>query len=206
MRHVPCKAIVTPGYDVSHWQDTRIHEKMRVAGKKFCVIKADEGRRPDDRFRAHYNEAKNQGMITGFYNFFHPSQDAHKQAQHILGLIGPLHNDLGAVCDLESADGMSHAIVGGAAFQFLTDVKKAMGQAMLYGSPYFLRDTAIIDSRFVQFLLWIAQYGPGPSVGPLIPDVYSNWDFWQYSETGGIDLNLYNGSLDALHGLCLKAA
>jgi lysozyme len=208
MNHVPPGPVTTPGYDVSHYQDDMtIHAKMKAQGKKFCIIKADEGATIVDRlFKAHYAAAKAAGMIVGFYNFFHPAQDPHKQAAHILGLIGPLNNDLGAICDLESADKVSPKAVGDEAYLFLCDVKKAMGQATLYGSPYFLRDQAKVDSRFNAFLIWIAEYGLPAKEGPLLPDGLSKWDFWQVSETGGLDLNVFNGSLDQLEALTLKKA
>lgn len=205
MKNVPAHGQVTPGYDVSHYQpNLAIHDQMKAAGKKFCLIKADEGTKiVDSMFKKHYAAAKAAGMKVGFYNFFHPSQDSHMQAKHILGLIGGMNNDLGAVCDLETADRLGAPIVSGAAFQYLTDIKKAMGQAILYGGPYFLRDTAKIDARFKDFPLWVAHYGPAMSKGPLVPEPYTDWTIWQYTEANGLDLNFFNGDEAALDKFCL---
>lgn len=209
MRHVPAGAILTPGYDVSHYQgNMHIHEQMQAAGKKFCIIKADEGATiVDHLFKAHYQAAKAAGMIVGFYNFFHPGQDAHKQVGHILSLIGSLQNDLGAMCDLETMDRMSPGITRDRAFQFCSELETAMKKnIILYTGPYFWRDQVKgeSDSRFARFKLVIAHYGLKPSVGPLVPLPWNNWDFWQISETGGIDLDLFNGSLDQLKSLTLS--
>ncbi len=204
MHNVPLNGPSVGGYDVSHYQpNMSIHSHMAAAGKKFCLIKADEGATVVDHlFKAHYQAAKSYGMKVGFYNFFHPSQNAHKQAQHILGLIGGLNSDMGAICDLEKSDGLWSTVVSGAAFQFLKDVKAVMGKAILYGSPYFLRDTVKIDDRFLEFPLWVAQYGPSTAKGPMVPPPYTDWDIWQYTDKGGADLNLFNGDMAALELFC----
>lgn len=205
MKNVPLRGPAIAGYDVSHYQSPTIHEAMKAAGKKFCLIKADEGATfVDNLLFRHYKAAKAAGMKVGFYNFFHPAQNAHTQAQHILKTIGGLQDDLGAVCDLETSDRRGHAIVSGAAYQFLTDVKAAMGKVILYGGPYFLRDTAQIDSRFAEFPLWIAHYGVAPSRGPLVPEPFTDWTIWQFSEAGGLDLNLFNGDEAALEKFCAR--
>lgn len=203
MKHIPVGPVTTSGYDVSHYQNNyHLHEQMKIAGKKFCIIKSDEGATIiDDRFKAHYAEAKKQGMIVGFYNYFHPAQDAHKQAQHMLKLIGPLQNDLGGMCDFETMDKQVAGISRERAFEFTSEVEKALNRVgLFYTGPYFWRDTAKgeTDTRFARFKSVIAHYGVKPSVGPLVPLPWTKLDFWQYTETGGIDLDLFNGSLDEL--------
>lgn len=209
MKHVPAGAMLTTGYDVSHYQNNmHIHEQMQAAGKKFCIIKADEGATiVDHLFKAHYQAAKAAGMIVGFYNFFHPKQDAHKQAAHMLSLIGSLQNDLGAMIDWETTDGISGVLDRDRGYQFLCEVEAALKKTpLLYTGPYFWRDQVggENDLRFSRFHLVIAHYGLKPSVGPLVPGPWKTWDFWQYSETGGIDFDFYNGSLDQLKALALK--
>lgn len=206
MNHVPAGAIVTPGYDVSHYQATSIHEKMKAAGKVFCIIKADEGGTIiDSLWKAHYLAAKAAGMLVGFYNYYHPKQNPHAQSAHMLKLIGTVHGDLPPMCDFETTDGLNAHASSDSAFAFCMDLKKATGQEpILYGGPYFLRDNAQVDGRFAEFRLMIAHYGPKPSVGPLVPAPWKAWTFWQFTETAGIDLDLFQGSVDQLKALALS--
>lgn len=203
MNHVPIGAVVTPGYDVSHYQATSIHEKMKAAGKKFCIIKSDEGGRiVDHLWEAHFHAAKSCGMLVGFYNYYHPKQDPHAQAAHMMALIGTTHADLPPMCDFETTDGLNAHDSANSAFLFCQDLKNATKQEpILYGGPYFLRDNAQVDARFAEFRLMIAHYGPKPSTGPLVPAPWKNWTFWQYTEVGGIDLDLFQGSVEQLRAL-----
>lgn len=191
------------GYDVSHHQDLHVHQRMKMAGAKFCLIKADEGTRfHDPMFKKHWQAAKEAGMLTGAYNFFHPKQDPITQAKDLMNIVGVLGDgDFGAICDDETMDGIApgyknHADEAHAFMSRCQDVLKK--QSICYGSPFFLRDTVKVDTRFSQFLLWLANYGVKC---PNIPFPWPKCDFWQYTDAGGLDLNLYNGNLASLNAL-----
>ena len=59
------------------------------------------------------------------------------------------------------------------------------------------------------YKLWIANYKVAE---PRVPQPWTSWEFWQYSETGVIDgiddnkvdLDWYNGTFASLKGICLK--
>lgn len=185
------------GYDVSHYQqDLTIHAKMAAQGKKFCMIKAEEGVVMDDMLAKHHATAKAAGMLLGYYDFFHPSINAIAQANKILSIIGPLGaGDIGFVIDWETTDGAPAFADMNDGLAYLTAIQSACGKApIIYGGPYFLQALAL-DSRFLAFPLWVAHYGVAC---PLVPAPWTYWTFWQFSGSGGLDQNLFNGSLAQL--------
>lgn len=198
MKNVCADGPVVNGYDVSHYQSNlNIHAQMKARGDRFCIIKSDEGIGiSDNLFKAHWKTAKDQGMICGAYHFFHPSQDPTVQAKHMDNLIGKLGSgDLPPVIDWETTDGTPAIKDREAGFKFLTDIEKATGKTpIIYGAPYFLNALAL-DSIFARFPLWIAHYG---AKCPLVPSPWINWTIWQHTDAGGIDLNIFNGSIDSL--------
>lgn len=206
MRNVCLTGDTVGGYDVSHYQSNLyIHQQMAQAGKKFCFIKADEGRVVDSMFSAHWGAAQAAGMIVGAYDFFHPSEDPLTQAQNfdrVVGKLGP--GTLGPVIDWETSDGTSAITDLDRGLAWLLQVRSALGRdPIIYGSPYFLQALGL-DARFNAFALWIAQYG---SRCPLIPPPWSYCSFWQFTDGGSsnLDLNLFNGNLTQLQKMAAMA-
>lgn len=201
MKNVCASGQTVAGYDVSHYQpNLNVHAHMAQAGKKFCIIKATEGANiVDHLFSAHWKAAKAAGMIVGAYNFFHPSVDTTAQAKRFESVIGKLGaGDLAPVLDWEKTDGISAVRDRSAAQSFIQDVAQVTGKnPIIYGAPYFLQALGL-GADFIQHPLWIAHYG---AKCPLIPFPWTAWTMWQYTSGGGLDLNLYNGSLDQLKGL-----
>lgn len=202
MKNVCAVGPTVGGFDVSHYQtDLSLHAKMKAHGSHFCIVKASEGaHNVDGLFHKHWQAAKAQGMITGAYSFFHPSQDPIAQAkllESIIGKLGP--GDLGPVIDWETTDGTASVKDREAGYAFLHEVEKATGKTpIVYGAPYFLNALALDAQRFQRFPLWVAHYG---AKCPLVPSPWTNWTMWQYSGSGQVDLNLFNGSLDQLKAL-----
>lgn len=188
------------GYDVSHWEpDLSVHAHQKALGAKFCMIKSSEGANVIDHlFKAHWAEAKKQGMMTGAYNFFHPSQDPQAQAHNFENMVGQLSSgDFGPIIDWEQNDGQPAVKDAEAGLAFLLAVEKFTGRLpIIYGGPYFLQALGL-DSRFTRFTNWIAHY---TTKCPLCPPPWTAINFWQYSGSP-LDLNLFNGNLAALQKL-----
>lgn len=201
MNHVCASGPTVNGYDVSHYQpNLNIHAQMKQRGDAFCFIKATEGIGVVDHlYAAHYRAAKAQGMITGAYNFFHPAMDPIAQAKKMESVIGPLGaGDLGPVIDWEATDGTSVFKDREAGYAFLSEVGNATGKTpIVYTGPYFGQALSL-DSRFLKFPLWVAHYG---TKCPLVPGPWQHWTFWQFTDAGGLDLNIFNGSLEDLKKL-----
>ncbi|HEV3469607.1 MAG TPA: GH25 family lysozyme, partial [Pyrinomonadaceae bacterium] len=86
-------------------------------------------------------------------------------------------------------------------------VEPAAGAApIIYTAAAFWNEH--FNDQFGRYPLWVAHYGPVPS--PL-PRGWSNWTFWQYSQSlrvGGVggpaDHDYFNGPAEALQALALK--
>lgn len=198
MKNVCAAGETIAGYDVSHYQSNMsLHAQMKSRADKFCIIKADEGEHISDKlFHAHWNEAKAQGMIVGAYNFFHPSQNPIDQAKHFFSIVGKLGpGSFGPVIDWETTDGQPAVKDREAGLAYLEEVASLTGRdPIIYGGPYFLQDLKL-DSRFLKYALWTAHY---TAKCPLVPAPWTHWTFWQFTETGGLDLNVFNGGMPQL--------
>lgn len=205
MKVVSLGANVVAGYDVSHYQSNlNIHAAMKAAGKKFCIIKAIEGKSINDALmRAHKNEAQKQGMIVGFYNFFHPSQNVNDQAKHFQAVVGTLGaGTLGPIGDFETLDGQSAVKSGQEAFDYMSEVCGLVGRpddGGIYGSPFFLQDMKLPAAAGQKFWAWIAAYSE-PVTAIKLPDPFPRLTMFQFTDGGSsnLDLNLFNGSYDQL--------
>lgn len=199
MQTKPAGPDVVDGYDVSHWNGHVNHQAYFDQGKRFCFIKACENGRVDECFEQNWMETKKAGLLRGAYAFFHPSRDPLGQANQLLNLTGPLQvGDLPHVIDWETTDGVPSDKDKKAAYLFLGQLHKITGRMpIIYGSPYFL-SALQLDDFFAGFPLWVAHY---EVPAPLVPSPWPNWTFWQTSESGGMDFNLYNGTLQSLKNL-----
>lgn len=197
-----CAGNTVKGIDVSHYQPKVDWHEVKRAGYEFAFLKASEGHSPDLMFKAHRASAREAGVLTGAYHFFHPSQDPSQQAKFFLGQVGALQpGDLPCVLDWEATDGMPGQADRERGFLFLDAVERATGHApIIYGSPYFLQALSL-DLRFARFPLWVAHYGVSC---PLVPAPFVTWTFWQSFDKGQVpgvgrdDVNVFNGDLASL--------
>lgn len=201
MQMICAPGATVPGYDVSHWNPSVNHMAMAQNGKKFCVVKGNEGNGiVDELFALNWRVVKESGLFRAAYTFFHPSQDPSSQADLLFKLVGTLTaGDLPCAIDLESMDGMKTADVRTAAYEYLLRIESLTGKTpLIYSGPYFLRDQVAADERFHRFPLWISHY---QTQCPLIPPPWTTWNFWQYTDSGGLDLDTFNGTIDQLKAL-----
>jgi LysM repeat protein len=81
---------------------------------------------------------------------------------------------------------------------WLEVVQRGLGRTpMIYTTASFWN--AHLNTEFGDYPLWIAEYGVQ---SPKIPNGWSNWEFWQHSQTGSVsgvtgsvDMDWFNGSL-----------
>jgi lysozyme len=192
-----------PGIDVSHFQGDIDWTRVKAAGVQFAFIKATDGLTGiDPKLSANMTGAANAGIPFGLYHFYRPgtSRDGERQAFHFLSSVLP-RPKLPSVLDLELAP-----IILSDVEDWLTAVAAATGvQPIVYGSPSFLTEHCKDWAGTGTYPLWVAEYTTrrAPSTGP-----WKNWDFWQFSNTGSVDgisgpvdLDWFNGDLDALQSL-----
>ncbi len=190
-KHYPlCK-----GLDISHYQGAMDFSKIKAEGNDFCFFKATEGKTyVDSQFARNWSEGRKAGLIVGAYHFFRPVSDALVQAEHFLNVVGPRRDgDLPLVLDWEpTQDGVRNSVQATRALEFLKFIETARQEVpILYGSPNFLESFGDLKA-FSKYPLWIAHYGVRH---PRIPAAWANYSFWQMSDSGGIDRNVFNGSL-----------
>lgn len=209
MKTVCAKGSVTRGIDIYHGDLIKDIDQVKASSIQYVFMKAFEYSL-DPSFKSRWASMKTHGIIRGAYDFFHPSKDALTQANSFLGIVGPLDDgDLPCALDWESTDGTPSATDRAKGLVWLEQVEKVTKKTpIIYTGPYFAQALAL-DSKFSRFPLWAAQYGVKC---PVVPAPWTNWTFWQTSESGSVpgisglcDTDVFNGTLDDLKGFIAKS-
>ncbi|MBX3188092.1 MAG: hypothetical protein KF819_13805 [Labilithrix sp.] len=196
------KGSTLTGIDVSYYQGNVNWAQVKGAGRTFAFVRVSDGLNfPDTKFAQNWPAVKSAGLVRGVYQFFRPSQDPTQQAQLLLdridaaGGIGP--GDLPPVLDLESDGGLAASVVVARATTWLAKVEAAVGRKPIIYTAAFMSN--VIGSSFTNHVLWVANYG---ATCPLMPGAWTDWHFWQTSDSGSVagvsgnvDTNLFNGVL-----------
>ena len=199
------------GIDVSHYQGTVNWANVRGAGCAFAFAKATEGTSVvDPTFAANWNGMKEAGLVRGAYHFFRAEQDGVQQAEHFLQVCRIEPGDLPPVIDIELNDGITGSRLIAGVGNWIDTVAQATGTTpMIYTAAYFWNE--YMNDGFGKFPLWLAHYTSAPTPQPL-PKGWTNWTFWQYSQSlpipgvnGNADHNRFNGTQDALQALTKQA-
>ena len=192
-------------------------QAVKNANISFAFVKATEGMDfVDDAFSVNWNQMQNAGIVRGAYHFFRPAKDPAVQAQNFLQTIQKLEiGDLPPVLDLEytpnpeewSAFDLTTRIAR--VQQWLDIVEQKTGRkSIIYTAPNFWSDTMGNSHAFINYPLWIANYGVSEPTVPADNWGGKGWKFWQVSESGSVagisnnvDTNRFNGSFDYLVAL-----
>src|SRR5262249_24046037 len=132
-------------------------QQVIASGKKFAFLKAWE-HTEDPSFRSRWAALKQDGLISGAYDFFHPGRDPIVQADGFLSTFGGILEDDDLPCglDWEITDnvGLNSDLNNALAWLEYVEqrTKKTPG---IYIRPNFVP----LDSRFDRFWLWIANWG-----------------------------------------------
>src|SRR6185295_13488257 len=170
------------GIDVSHYQGLVDWSQVRQAGIAFAFAKATEGLTTvDSEFSTNWPAMSAAGLLRGAYHFFHPEEDAASQAEHFLSIVGVLTaHDLPPVLDVETTNGVStSALWAGVSTWLETVTQRTARTPLLYTSHSFWNDNAP-DPTLTRYPLWLADYAETPT----LPDGFTTWSFWQYTQAG----------------------
>jgi lysozyme len=187
------------GIDVSHYQGTVDWQQVAQAGKAFAFAKATEGTTfVDPQFAANWSGIQAAGLVRGAYHFFEPNDDATQQAQLFLATVQLAPGDLAPVLDVETTGGVSDSQLWSGVATWLGLVGEATGlPPILYTAPGFW-DSNAPDLALTQYPLWLADY----AVQPTLPNGWTSWLFWQYTQsgsvagvTGAVDLDVFSGTM-----------
>ena len=199
------------GIDVSHIQGDVDWTSVLQAGYVFAFIKATEGETVvDPMFSQNWSGAEEAGLLRGAYHFFHAEDSPQTQAELFWKTVGE-NGELPLVVDVEQEESgitvPATDVVTANLTDFLALLQQMSGrQPMIYTNRGYW--DALETTAFEDYPLWLADYvtnwAPGSSP-PSLPTGWNTWAFWQHSESGQVpgiskstDLNVFNGSLDAL--------
>jgi len=202
------------GLDCSKYQVDINWAQAKAAGVQFAFIKVTEGTTGHEdniyNLKARVLDAQKNGVKIGYYHFARPGNvdnpeaDANEEVQNVLSHIGFLPKvTLPVVLDIESysteliwkdvekIDHMNRFIK-----TFVQKLNEQNIRVILYSYKSFF-DTNTTPIFGLQ-PLWIAAYLNNPEVSlPPIPNSWSEWKIWQFTEkgqiggyTGDIDLNI----------------
>lgn len=200
------------GIDVSHWNGAVNWQTAKSAGAAFMFAKATQGLTfKDDTFSVNYAGAKDAGLLRGAYHFYDYRQFGKPQAEYFWSVIKGDPGEIPPVLDLEyywlPYPAGSKMLI--AAKDFITALDDLSGRAtILYTSPSMIRGFGSAPAWLLDHPLWIANYGvTNPAYSP-----WKRWTFWQTTGAGsgktygcasaGVDLNVYDGTLDELRAFC----
>lgn len=211
---VTCAAGETlPGIDVSYYQGNINWAAVAASGVKFAFVRVSHSTQfRDPEFLDNWTGARAAGIHTGVYQYFEPDEDPIAQANLLLDAMGPLSpGDLPPVIDVESNAGQSSTTIINAVRAWIEHVEAELGvQPIIYTGRYFWQDFVGNTSEFNAYPLWIAHY---TNNCPNIPNAWPTWQFHQYCDcgtvpgiSGAVDVNEFNGDLDALGSLVGEAA
>jgi lysozyme len=188
------------GIDISHHNGHIDWAKMKGLGKAFAFLKATEGTSfIDPMFARNLRDCRSAGLPVGAYHFFRPELDPALQSSLFLRVVGKAqHGDLPPVLDWEVSDNVRPGVQVQRAKIWLEHVEQFYGKPpIIYGSPSFLAGLGL-PVWFTNYKLWIANYGVH---APHIPAPWKSHLFWQTSDAGGLDLDVFNGTPDQLNAL-----
>ena len=200
------------GLDISHYQDRISWERLRnanISGQpvRFVFIKATEGESLiDENFNENFYQARQNDIIRGAYHFFVPDVDARRQARFFIKQVHLEQGDLPPVLDVEKAGNLNTQQLQKAVRQWLDIVEQHYGVKPILYTGYKFKLQYLNTPAFDEYPYWIAHY----YVGKL--EYKGPWAFWQYTDVGHVDgisgyvdCNTFNGTLQQLHALTIKA-
>jgi lysozyme len=200
------------GIDVSKAQATVSWPAVKSAGYSFAYVKATDGETyVDPTFEQNWTGAAAAGLLRGAYHFFRAEDSPQAQAEFFWQTVGG-NGDLPLVVDVEESMSQTTATLISNLTQLLEMLQQLSGKKpMIYTDPGFWNGLGA--SNFGDYPLWVADYPSAGVYTPTLPVGWTGWDFWQYY--GGppsgatdyvqvpgistpVDLDVFNGSLDAL--------
>ncbi len=191
------------GIDVSKWQGSINWAAVAADGVKFAFIRASDGTGYiDEYFHQNWEQAKQNGITVGAYQFFRPNQNPTAQAELLLEMMGTLGpEDLPPVIDVEATGGLGPGAIASAISEWLSVVEPAVGaKPFVYTSPGWWNGN-VNSPDFGDLPLWVAHWGTNC---PSMPNGWSDFVFHQTSDSGSVgglspvDENVFNGDAAAL--------
>lgn len=182
------------GIDVSEWQGKINFEEVARAGIKVVYIRASEGTDYiDPYFKENYEEAKANGLKTGFYHYVtaRTTEEARQEARFFVSNIKGTEPDCKLAMDFEVFGDLSKDEINEISKVFLETVEMLSGkECVIYSDAYNARET-FSEELAKEYAIWVADYG---AEEPANNGKWSSWVGFQYTDTGRV--NGIEGSVD----------
>ncbi|NBG65700.1 glycoside hydrolase family 25 protein [Acidiluteibacter ferrifornacis] len=200
------------GIDVSHFQGAVDWDEIKANNITFAYTKATQGATYiDSKFHQNWSEMAAANIARGAYHFYSTESDGNTQAEHFINTIKEVKaGEMPPVLDLEQgsikgtiAMNQFHLEV----LSWLTIVEAKLGvKPIIYTNNPFANQY-LINEKFADYSLWIAEYGVAEAKTPLTWKD-KGWSIWQRTERGNIEGEIGNVDHDitnvALHTLQIK--
>lgn len=181
------------GIDVSEWQGEINFKEVAESGIDIVYIRASEGTDYiDSYFRENYEEAKANGLKTGFYHFVTATntEEARQEARFFVSNIKGTEPECKLAMDFEVFGDLSIAEINEISKVFLETVQELSGkECVIYSDAYNARE--IFDEELARkYAIWVADYFVEE---PADNGKWSSWVGFQYTDKGrvnGIDGNV----------------
>ncbi|HXZ42853.1 MAG TPA: GH25 family lysozyme [Terriglobales bacterium] len=197
------------GIDISHYNGSVNFAQLAAGALAFVYVKASEGQlTKDPLYATNYAGLQQNQIPRGAYHFFYPQLDAQAQASNFLSVVTQLNaGDLPPVLDVEVSGEQSPSAIAAAMQQWLDAVQQNLGRTpMIYTAAGFWNTALGGTTSFASYPLWVAEYTGNSS--PRLPAGFTNYVFWQYSQSGSVpgiasnvDMDQFNGSSSDLNQL-----
>jgi lysozyme len=187
------------GIDVSHHQGNIDWEQVAADDIRFAYIKASEGYGFNDtRFIENWEQAREQGIITGAYHFYSLRIPGKEQAEHYISRVPVTSGTLPPAVDLEYG---GNSMVRPSVEDFNAELNVFMAlleehygrPPIVYATSQFYRD--YLEEREHGMQLWARDLFMKPH------GLSHQWVIWQYHSRaavagikGFVDLNVFNGT------------
>lgn len=197
------------GIDVSHHQKVIDWAAVAGGGKKFCYIKATQGKNfKDNMFTTNWNDSGTAGLIHGAYHFYDPAFTVDDNIQNFVSVVQSVKSgDLLPALDVEAPETWS-AISVSDRISFIKRWLDIVGltlnvKPILYmGNDFY--NSLNGDTSLGTYNLWLADY----RLTPVVPAAWTKYSIWQYTDGGNcpgvstnVDLDQVEGTMTELNWL-----
>jgi lysozyme len=181
--------------DLSSYQHGFNFQEFKRSGGLAEILKTTEGQtRADASYKTFRREALAAGLRVASYHFLR-ALSVSAQAEFYLEHARPARGER-VVCDWEDERTTVDHCVG-----FLQHIRRERPDLLLTvysGNVAKEKLNGVHEWLRANTSLWLAQYGPKPSLGNL-QKTWPAWSLWQFSDGHGhIDQNRFNGTDEQL--------